>query len=158
MTPEPPAHRPTPMSDAVKLEAVARLLRQALRLAEGPEGAPRPAAEEGPAAPTAPARPAETAPAPRPSGGGAAGGPAQVGYLLGLLQAEQAKLEEAKKELTRKDTELGLKLQFAKTKEEELSQRESDLKKLEAQLNIRESQIQKREDQHKERGRLKSDS
>lgn len=157
MTPEPPGHRPTPMSDAVKLEAVARLLRQALRLAEGPEGAMAhtPAPEPAPAPAAAP-RPPEGG-APRPAGG-APGGPAQVGYLLGLLQSEQAKLDEAKKELARKDTELGLKLQFAKTKEEELGQREGDLKKLEAQLNIRESQLQKREDHLKERGRLKSDS
>ncbi|MDE1880747.1 MAG: hypothetical protein KGI89_09385, partial [Euryarchaeota archaeon] len=89
--------------------------------------------------------------APRPSGGG---GPAQVGYLLGLLQTEQARIEESKKEVARKDTELSLKLQFAKKKEEELEARESELKKLDAQVRVREMQISRREERMREMGRM----
>jgi hypothetical protein len=162
--PEAPHHKGLATTDAVKLEAIGRLLRQALRLAEGAEAAHghgpvgEPPAVLPPPAPAPPSAPAETAPtaspasAPRPTAGGA-GGPAQVGYLLGLLQAEQTRLDEIKKEVARKDTELSLKLQFSKKKEEELESREGDLKKLEAQLRIRETQLSRREEKLRELGR-----
>jgi septal ring factor EnvC (AmiA/AmiB activator) len=103
-------------SDSVRLEAVARVLRQALVLAEGNQ--PKPPASEN----------------------------ASVEFLLSVLQAESARLEEAKKEVAKKDAQLELKLTFAKNKEKELADKESDLDKFEAQLRIRESQLQRRED------------
>ncbi len=178
--PEGSQHRTLPSGEAVKLEAVARLLRQALRLAEGAEASGRPDVEppQGQAAsPPASAPAAPSTPAPAPSsggegssssasgaprspttpaagGGGGGGGPAQVGYLLGLLQTEQARIEETKKEVARKDTELTLKLQFAKKKDEDLEAREGELKKLDAQLRIREMQITRREERMREMGRM----
>lgn len=77
-----------------------------------------------------------------------------MGYLLQLLQTEQARLDEVKKEVARRDTELGLKLQFAKKKEEELESREGELKKLEAQLRVREQQVARREERQRDMGRM----
>lgn len=165
---ETPHHRTLPTSDSVKLEAIGRLLRQALRLAEGADASGHghsdaPASSSPSSAATAPPPPPPPATdlqpprsgdaAPRPPPGGPAGGPTQVGYLLGLLQSEQARLEEIKKEVARKDTELSLKLQFSKKKEEDLEAREGDLKKLEAQIRIRETQLSRREEKLREMGR-----
>lgn len=175
-------HRTLPSNEAVKLEAVARLLRQALRLAEGAEASAQeraaivsPPAPPPPATPAAPPSPISTsAPSTTPvvtdgspvtdvlgartSGGDAgrtgAGGPPQVGYLLGLLQTEQTRMDETKKEVARKDAELSLKLQFAKKKEEDLEVREGELKKLDAQLRVREMQITRREERMREMGRM----
>jgi hypothetical protein len=72
-------------AESVRLEAVARVLRQALVLVEG--GSPKPPESEN----------------------------ASVDFLLSVLQAESARLEEAKKEVERKDKELGLKISFAKS-------------------------------------------
>jgi uncharacterized protein (DUF3084 family) len=105
-----------PTSDSVRLEAIARVLRQALVLAEGNQ--PKPPASEN----------------------------ASVEFLLSVLQAESSRLEEAKKEVSRKDAELGLKIGFAKSKEKELADKQLELEKFEAQLRIRESQVQRRED------------
>ncbi len=77
-----------------------------------------------------------------------------MGYLLGLLQTEQSRMDETKKEVARKDAELSLKLQFAKKKEEDLEVREGELKKLDAQLRVREMQITRREERMREMGRM----
>ena len=68
-----------------------------------------------------------------------------IEFLLGILQKETDRLEAAKVETKRKDTELALKLQFAKDKEKELQEREAALARLEAQLRVRENLLQKRE-------------
>ena len=68
-----------------------------------------------------------------------------VDFLLSVLQKETERLEEAKTEVKRKDTELGLKLKFAKDKEKELQEKEAALARFEAQLRVRENFLQKRE-------------
>lgn len=102
--------------DQVKMAAMARLLRQALVLAEG--GNPKPPSSEN----------------------------STVGFMVNLLQAETQRLDQAKKEVHLKDQELTLKLSFAKNKEKELADREAEIDKLEAQLRVRESQIKRREE------------
>lgn len=128
--------------DEQKMVTIAKLLRDALDLAEG--GTNKPLERENMAGLLAGAllkliqRPATSPPAQ----------PQQdmsVEFLLGILQKETERMETAKEETRRKDTELALKLQFAKDKERELQEREANLARLEAQLRVRENQLLKRE-------------
>lgn len=104
-----------PPDDSVKLAAVARVLRQALALAEG--GSPKPPVTEN----------------------------STVEFLLHILEAETEKLEAVKQEVARKDAELTLKLTFAKNKERELAEKEAEVSRFEAQLRVREGQVERRE-------------
>lgn len=128
-------------NDPERMATIAKLLRDALDLAEG--GTNKPLERENMAGLLAGAllkliqHPTK-----------APGGPQEdmsIEFLLGILQKESDRLEAAKVETKRKDTELALKLQFAKDKEKELQEREAALARLEAQLRVRENLLQKRE-------------
>lgn len=69
-----------------------------------------------------------------------------VDFLLKILQAESDRLDEEKKELSKKIAEITIKTNALANKEKELADLATQLSKLEAQLRIRENQLQRREE------------
>ncbi len=133
---------PEGRNDPERMATIAKLLRDALDLAEG--GTNKPLERENMASLLAGAL-LKLIQHPTKAPGGGPQEDMSIEFLLGILQKETDRLEAAKAETKRKDTELALKLQFAKDKEKELQEREAALARLEAQLRVRENLLQKRE-------------